>query len=416
MCAAVNPPQRPLRTYEYRGSTAIGQYVTGTIDAADLDTATQMLRSMQVNVVEIGSAGGAPATRKLTGVDFLAFNEQLAAMTRAGLPVERGLRLIAHEMRDKRMAQTIRDVADEAERGTPLGEAFNKHRGKFPPLYGKLIDAGVHANNLPAMLLSLGRHMSLVRRLRAALWNALAYPAVVLLATFFVAVFIGTTIFPGYEKLISDFNFDIELPILTRVIMKIGAHATAIAVVSCAVLVLLPLIWYALRKSRLDGYVTDGIGLQLPLLGHVLRHGMIARWCDAVRLGVIGGFDLPEAIRVADEAIGSPALAHDGKRLVSAITSGMNLGDARGTLVIGESVAAPLDIAIRTNNLAQTLEMLSDLHERQAEGRIAVIITVLPAILLAVMSVVIGTIIFATFMPMMELLRMLTMDAYYSLI
>ena len=60
-------------------------------------------------------------------------------------------------MRDGEKREASAQLAAELERGTPLGEAFDKHRAKFPPLYGRLIEAGVRANNLPGVLLNLGR-------------------------------------------------------------------------------------------------------------------------------------------------------------------------------------------------------------------------------------------------------------------
>ena len=104
---------------------------------------------------------------------FAAFNQQLAQLTGAGLPVEQGLRMIAAEMRKSSMRRTLDLVAAELESGKTLPEAVAAYRDKFPPLYAQLIDAGIRAGNLSGILLNLGRHLTLVRRLQSA---ALADP------------------------------------------------------------------------------------------------------------------------------------------------------------------------------------------------------------------------------------------------
>ena len=103
-------------------------------------------------------------TRALGGDDFVAFNQQLAQLAKAGLPLERGLRLIAADLGRGRLARAITEVADELERGTPLAEAFDRHRGRFPSLYGRLVDAGVRSGNLSEVLLNLGRHLDMGQR------------------------------------------------------------------------------------------------------------------------------------------------------------------------------------------------------------------------------------------------------------
>ena len=93
-----------------------------------------------------------------------------------------GLRLIAADLRGGggALSRTVEQVAAELERGTPLPEAFEKYKGQFPSLYGRLVGAGVRAGNLPGVLFNLGRHLELVQRLREALWRSLAYPLAIL--------------------------------------------------------------------------------------------------------------------------------------------------------------------------------------------------------------------------------------------
>src|SRR5438477_11597083 len=112
----------PETTFAYTASTATGETLTGTIDTADLATARRQLDSLRLTVQSI--AERKPKTRPLSGDDFLAFNQQLAQLTRAGLPVEQGLRLIAEDLGNGRLADATRQIADDLERGKSLAEAF----------------------------------------------------------------------------------------------------------------------------------------------------------------------------------------------------------------------------------------------------------------------------------------------------
>src|SRR5690349_20353657 len=145
-----------LSSFAYIAQTLEGQPMTGTIDAADLDDANKRLADLRLRVIRLDPAQRPVRAKPLSGEDFAAFNQQLAHLASAGLPIEQGLRLIAEDLHHGGLAQSVREVSEELERGVPLGEAFKRHETQFPPLYGTLIDAGVRTGNLPAVLLNLG--------------------------------------------------------------------------------------------------------------------------------------------------------------------------------------------------------------------------------------------------------------------
>src|SRR4051794_28201655 len=101
----------PSQSFAYRAQTAEGRPISGTIDATDAEHAGRLLRSLRLNVLEIAPlAQATPRPKALRGDDFFAFNQQLTHLTRAGLPVEHGLRLIAQDMRGGRLKETVRQL------------------------------------------------------------------------------------------------------------------------------------------------------------------------------------------------------------------------------------------------------------------------------------------------------------------
>src|SRR5262249_32173436 len=161
----------------------------------------------------IAPAPEAAAPKRLGADDFILFNQQLAHLTQAGLPVERGLRLIAADMQSGRLASAASAVASDLERGVPLRDAFDRHPNQFPSLYARLIDAGVQTGNLPGMLFSLGRHLELVNRVRFAIWSVFAYPLIALVALSLIILFVATRILPQMDGMYGDFHT--RLPSLT---------------------------------------------------------------------------------------------------------------------------------------------------------------------------------------------------------
>jgi type IV pilus assembly protein PilC len=393
--------------FAYQAQTELGQAVSGTIDAADADQATRLLQALRLRVIQIDPATAPPRPKAITGDDFLAFNQQLTHLTRAGLPVEHGLRLIAQDMRSGRLAETVRQVADDLERGTPLEQAFEKRHQQFPPLYGRLVAAGVKTANLPGMLLNLGRHMEMVYRLRALLWRSLAYPLIVLGALAMIMVFLCVFVIPKFEAIFQDFG--IQLPAATVFILNIARLMPTIVLLAVFVVAAAVIIWLALRFTGRHRAAADVVLLPLPLVGPVLKRNLVARWCDAVRLGVAAGLDLPQSIALAGDAIDSPSLRHDSDDLVAAVQSGQRVDMLAGhTRILPATVPTAMSLSIPNQDLAATLGTLSEMYQQQAETRMALLPSLLTPVMLILVAVVIGFVVLSLFLPFITLIQAMT--------
>lgn len=395
--------------FAYQAQTTTAEALTGTITAPDAQAAARTLEGLGLRVLEVTPAQPpARRGRPVRGEDFLAFNQQLAQMTAAGLPVEYGLRLIARDMRSGRLAATIDDVAADLEAGQPLGEAFDRHADKFPPLYGRLVQAGVRANNLPAMLLNLGRHLEMVQRLRALLWRAFSYPLMVVIGLLVVMAFLGLFVLPQFASIFKEFK--IQLPLITDILLTVARAAAPIAAVTAVAVIVLALLWRTIQSTPAGRRIVDVVGLRIPLVGGVLRWNMVARWCDALRLAVESGVDLPGGIALANDAVGSPALARDANNVWKMLESGEAV---RGAMtmplrVLPPTVPAAIGLASERYDLATTLGNLADMYQRQAELRMGSIPTVLAPVLLVTVAVMIGTVVVGVLAPLIVLIRSFT--------
>lgn len=398
---------QPHTTFAYEAQTNEGEPMTGAIDGASVEDASRRLRSMQLRIISIEPIAQPTKPRALRGDDFVAFNQQLAQLTQAGLPVERGLRLIAQDMRSARQGEAVRRIAAELEKGTPLGQAFASHRGSFPPLYGQLIDAGVRAGDLPGMLLNLGRHIELVQRLRAAVWRAASYPLMVMVALLGVIAFISLAVLPQFAKLYVDLHVmsGPDVPGPTAFLLGFGRNIGFIALALLVIVILVPLILSALRKSQKTAGLVDRLVLPLPIIGPILRWNLVARWCDALHLAVRAGLDLPAALAMAGEAVASPRLKEDGRQITDDLKAGLPIDSGHRYSLLPAMIPAAMQLASTQHDLPSTLGTLAQMYQQQAEVRLAVLPTVLTPALLIMTAGAIGFTIVAMFLPLMQLIQ-----------
>lgn len=391
--------------FSYRADSAGSQQVSGTIDAINHDDAMRKLSAMGLKVLDIAPMRQPPKPGALRGDDFMMFNQQLAQLTQAGLPVEQGLRLIADDMRTGGQREAIRRVADDLDRGSPMGEAFEKYASSFPPLYGKMIDAGVRSNNLPAILLNMGRHLEMIGRLRTILWRILIYPYIVLLAMVAVMFYLGSIVIPGFSAMYDDFG--LRLGSLTVLVFAVARHINVIAWVVLSVLVGVPIAVRLLLLSRSGKFAIEPILLKLPLFGRALRADLLARWCDALQIGIEAKLDLPAAIDLANDAAGSPTIATDGRAIRNAVIAGQPLSEAKLKAMPG-AIPAALQSGINRNDLSSTITLLSNIYQTHAEARLATIPSVLGPFIMLFIGILFTLLVLAVFMPLNSMLRGMT--------
>jgi type IV pilus assembly protein PilC len=378
--------------------------VTGSIDAADPDTAQHQLAAMRLRVMSLEPTATDRKPRAMRGGDFLRFNQQLAYMTEAGLPMEQGLRLIADDLNNESLSANVQRVADELKAGKSLPEAFAAHRGAFPPLYASIIDAGLKTGNLSAVLLGLGRHLELLARLKSAVWRALAYPLVVFVGVLAMLGALGAFIVPQFRAIYTD--FDTQLPALTELILAVSLYMPYIAAAVVVVGVLIFVAGVLLRAAGKEQPVIDAL-LWLPIIGQALRRNMLARWCDALHLGLQAGMDLPGALRVAADTIGSRPLSRDTAAMIDTLERGQTIHHYTQLRFVPQAVPAAIELASHADDLPGMIQHLGQLYQEQAESRVAVLHTVLGPAMLVFVGVLILTVVWGLFLPMISLMESL---------
>src|SRR5271154_1504506 len=88
-----------------------------------------------------------PTGKKLNVEKFLIFNQQFVTLIRAGLPILKGLELLAERLTDPKLEPYIKSVRDEVRGGTLLSEAFRQQE-IFPKMYISSVMAGEKSGSL----------------------------------------------------------------------------------------------------------------------------------------------------------------------------------------------------------------------------------------------------------------------------
>ena len=101
---------------------------------------------------ELGRAGS------ITVEQLSALNEEIRALVRAGVPLERGLITAARDL-GGRLGRITSALGTRLSRGESLVEALDAEKDVLPPLYRAVVEAGARSGQLPVALEGLAGYV-----------------------------------------------------------------------------------------------------------------------------------------------------------------------------------------------------------------------------------------------------------------
>jgi general secretion pathway protein F len=132
-----------------------------------------------------------PVTPKsVTTAELLALATETAALARAGLPLERGLRTLSGDV-PRGLREALVRVAERLEQGASLPEAFDAAGNRLTPVLRAVVAAGVRARRLPAVVEQFVDAVRQRLELRRLVSSALIYPVIVVLLACLVTLVVS---------------------------------------------------------------------------------------------------------------------------------------------------------------------------------------------------------------------------------
>lgn len=398
-----------MALFEYNALTDSSRLMRGTIEAADAEQAQQMLLGMNLTIQEISKVQSKSAPRAVGINEFLLFNQQLASVTKASIPLEKGLRNLAADAQSPTMRKLLADIAGELEAGVPIEQAIEKRQRHFPPLYGMLLSAGMRTGRLSEMLTCLNRHLEIVQRTRRIIIESITYPMVVLILAACIITFMFIFIIPTFGEVLSDMtDGKVGLPVLTRTILTLSHYIIHIWIGIAVVVLGAIFIWCGLSATAGGRRTKETLIQTIPVLGRIYRNGILARLCEALGQLVDSGCPLPEGIRLAAQATGSEKVILDSARLTEQLEKGVPVVEAGAVCrSLPQILLYSVQLGCQRNSLKDNLMELSRMYAQQAFGMQARLQTMLLPLMIVGIGMIVGTLVLAMFLPLIKITTLL---------
>ena len=348
------------------------------------------------------AAGGMFQRKKKINVEkFLIFNQQFVTLIRAGLPILKGLDLLADRLTDPKLGPHIQAVRDDVRNGTLLSEAF-RAQGVFPKIYVTSVMAGEKSGSLVEVLDRYIHYQKLSIAVKKKVMVSLMYPCVLIVLVIFLMVFLVTFVVPRFASLYETFHA--ELPAMTRILITVGTAARSSILASAGVLVALIVgfRYWARRESARN--TLDRIKLKIPGLGEIWLKYQVAQLSRILSTLLTGGIPLVQAMETAAESLNTPLLQRAVETAGKSVREGQPLSRSlQASKFIPGLAIDMIEVGESTGALPQMLNSVAEFFEDDVNVRMQATLSLIEPAIMLVMGTFVAFVLVALYLPIFSL-------------
>jgi len=418
--------------YTYVALDARGQESTGLVEARSSNEAIGQLRQagyFPTSVYEEGKGGpdrkvsraGAKAAwvarprtkisivlfqrKKVKPKIMMIFTRQLATLIDSGLPLLRGLNVLAKQERDTVLRNTINKLADGVQGGSTFSESLAQHPLIFNHLYVNMVKAGEIGGVLELVLRRLAEFQEKAQKIKNKVVAAMVYPIIVMTMAIAIMAFLLVFIVPKFEAIFHDMLGDKPLPAITLFVIGVSNFVKNHGLVLLGLLIAAVAAYKLIARTRAGRSIIDRFKLRVPLFGDLIRKTAISRFSRTLGTLVTSGVPILQALNITRETAGNMVIAgaisqvHDSVKEGESIVQPLEASGAFPPMAI-----SMIDVGEETGQLPEMLLKIADVYDDETDNSVAALTSMLEPIMIVFLALVVGTIVIALFMPLISII------------
>lgn len=402
-----------MAAFVYKVRDRTGKIFTGSIEGESKEIVISKLKEMDYFVTSIKQGRGSfqfsteiTLFQSVKLEDLTIFYRQFATMINAGLTIVKCLDILAEQAENKLLAKVLKEVKENIESGSTLAEAFSKHPKVFSNLYISMIKAGEIGGVLDEVLNRIADLIEKEYALRQKVKSAMTYPLFVLGAAVLMAIFLLIFILPQFATVFQSFGA--KLPALTMGLITLTRLFNRFWYVLLIVIVALVFALLAYTKTPTGRMNFDKFKLKAPIFGVILRKTAIVRFTQTLSTLIKSGVPILQALQVSSESIGNAVVA-------------LAVTDAKERIKEGQSISIPLAesgvfppmvtqmilVGEESGELENMLINIATFYNQEVERAVERLTSVIEPIMMAFISLIIGTMIIAMYLPIFGMMNLI---------
>ena len=422
-----------MPTFHYIALDQNGQETAGDLDAASEADAVNQLRQSGLYPTSVAADGQGQsaaikkrakssakgktktvkigANAKVKSKSLMIFTRQLATLIDSGLPLLRGLTVLGRQEPNPVMKGTINTLAENVQTGSTFSESLQQYPRIFNKLYINMVKAGELGGVLELVLNRLAEYQEKAQKLKNKIVAAMVYPIIVMFIAAGIMVFLMLVIVPRFESIFDDMipGGKSKLPALTKFVIGFSRSMMDNLWYIIGTITAVIVGWRMMAATKGGRRWIDKMKLKLPMFGDVQSKTAISRFTRTLGTLVTSGVPILQALNITRDTAGNTIVSDAITKVHDAVKEGESMvAPLESSGVFPPMVISMVDVGEETGQLPEMLLKIADVYEDEVDNAVSALTSMLEPLMIVVLAVVVGTIVMALFLPLIEVIKNLS--------
>ena len=417
-----------MANFQYTALDAKGEQTSGTVSAGSEADAIAQLRSQGLYPTQVVGEGqgtlsgpkksskkkkakGGKTGGRVKPKVLMIFTRQLATLIDSGLPLLRGLNVLAKQEPNPVMKGTINSLADSVQGGSTFSESLSQHPRIFNKLYVNMVKAGELGGVLEVVLNRLAEYQEKAHKLKNKIVAAMVYPVIVMFIAVAILTFLMMFIVPRFKDMFADMG-NAKLPMISEVVFGFSGfmmgtpavlpNAVWLMIGGVAIWILAQM-WARTKGGRM---FLDTVKLRMPLFGDIQRKSAIARFSRTLGTLVTSGVPILQALNITRETAGNVVISDAIAKVHESVKEGESIVQPlTASSVFPSMVISMVDVGEETGQLPEMLLKIADVYDDEVDNSVTALTSILEPVMIVFLALVVGSIVFALFLPLISIIN-----------
>ncbi|PIS16689.1 MAG: hypothetical protein CO002_01770 [Candidatus Portnoybacteria bacterium CG_4_8_14_3_um_filter_44_10] len=336
-------------------------------------------------------------------VEKMVLARHLSAMIKAGLPLDRGLRVLAAQSKSPRFRQVLAEVEQKIRGGRPFSDSLAEYPDVFPELFISMVRVGEATGKLDEVLENLSVQMGKDHELRSRVRGAMIYPAVIVSLMVAIGILMMIMVVPKLSSAFQEMN--LSLPVTTKIVIGISQFLSNNLILGLGLVVSIIILIRIASKTESGKRFLDILFLNLPVISDLSRKVNSAIFARNLSLTIDAGVPINQALKIVANTMSNSLFSQS----LLVIADGMQKGEQMSDLLRNFSNIYPVmvvqmvEVGETTGSLSDTLRNLAEFYEEEVSNITKNLSSIIEPALMIIVGIAVGFFAISIIQPIYSL-------------
>lgn len=376
-----------------------------TLRAENVESLKKNLSERGIYIFSIEKKGGIFKAKKekIPQETFLIFNQELAALLKAGLPLLQCIQILSERQKNKFFQKILQEIIDKIKGGNSLSEAFESYGELFPKLYYTTLKSGERSGELELVVRRFIQYQKIITTVKTKIKQALVYPSILVFLSLILITVMLTYVIPKFTTFYGE--MEARLPFLTRFVLGVSKFVIQYFPFLLIGIIVFILAFLSYKETYSGKQKVDQFLLKIPIVGNIFHLFAVSQFTRSFGTLVGGGTPAVQALEVAASSVSNAFISHKIKSIISKVREGEAIwASLESTGKIPSVTIEMIKVGEATGALDEMLFSASEFLDEDISIKLGRLMTLIEPLILIFMGSIVATLLASVYLPLVYLI------------